>query len=65
MGGEQEVLIDSIDAIARRLKDSSPSTEYVRTEGGAHVGWLSHKLVGIAGKEEGTQAIESWMVARV
>jgi predicted alpha/beta-fold hydrolase len=65
LGGAQEVLIDSIDAIARRLKDSSPSTEYVRSEGGAHVGWLSHKLIGIAGKEETTQAIETWMAARL
>jgi hypothetical protein len=64
-GGEQEVLIDSIDAIARRLKDSFPKTEYVRSQEGAHVGWLSHKLIGIAGKEESTQAIESWMAARL
>jgi acetyl esterase/lipase len=64
-GGEQEVLIDSIDAIARKLKDSFSSTEYVRTQGGAHVGWLSHKLIGIKGKEESTQAIESWMAARL
>jgi acetyl esterase/lipase len=64
-GGEQEVLIDSIDAIAQRLKDSSSNTEYVRSVGGAHVGWLSHKLIGIEGKEESTQAIETWMAARL
>jgi acetyl esterase/lipase len=64
-GGEQEVLIDSIDAIAQRLKDSFSNTEYVRSPGGAHVGWLSHKLIGIPGKEESTQAIESWMTVRL
>lgn len=64
-GGEQEVLIDSIDAIAQKLKDSFSSTEYVRSPGGAHVGWLSHKLIGVEGKEESTQAIESWMAARL
>lgn len=64
-GGEMEVLIDSIDAIAQRLKASPASTEYVRSLGGAHVGWLSHKLIGIPGKEETTQAIETWMAARL
>lgn len=58
-------MIDSIDAITRRLKDSFPKTEYVRTKGGVHVGWLSHKLLGIKGKDESTQAIESWMAARL
>lgn len=60
-----EVLIDSIDAIAERLKGISSKTEYVRTLGGAHVGWLSHKLIGIPGKEETTQAIETWMAAKL
>jgi len=64
-GGEQEVLIDSIDAIAQRLKVSCPNTDYVRSQGGAHVGWLSHKLLMISGKEESTRAIESWMTARL
>ena len=64
-GGEQEVLIDSIDAIAQKLKDNFSGTEYVRSPGGAHVGWLSHKIIGIEGKEESTQAIESWMAARL
>ena len=30
-GGEHEVLIDSIDAIAQRLKVSCPNTDYVRS----------------------------------
>jgi hypothetical protein len=64
-GGEQEVLIDSIDAIAQRLEVSCPDTDYVRSQGGAHVGWLSHKLLMISGKEESTRAIESWMTARL
>jgi hypothetical protein len=64
-GGEQEVLIDSINAIAQRLKVSCPNTDYVRSQGGAHVGWLSHKLLMISGKEESTRAIESWMTARL
>jgi acetyl esterase/lipase len=64
-GGEQEVLIDSIDAIAKTLKSVSSNVEYVRSQGGAHVGWLSHKLLMISGKEESTQAIESWMAARL
>ena len=64
-GGEQEVLIDSIDAIAQRLKVSCPNTDYVRSQGGAHVGWLSHKLLMISGKEESTRAIESWTTARL
>jgi hypothetical protein len=64
-GGEQEVLIDSIDAIAQRLKVSCSNTDYVRSQGGAHVGWLSHKLLMISGKEESTKAIESWMAARL
>jgi hypothetical protein len=51
-------LIDSIDAIAQRLKVSCPNTDYVRSQGGAHVGWLSHKLLMISGKEESTRAIE-------
>jgi hypothetical protein len=64
-GGEQEILIDSIDAIAQRLKVSCSNIDYVRSQGGAHVGWLSHKLLMISGKEESTQAIESWMAARL
>ena len=64
-GGEQEILIDSIDVIAKTLKNSSSNVEYVRSQGGAHVGWLSHKLLMISGKEESTQAIESWMTARL
>lgn len=62
-GGEQEVLIDSIDAISRRLKDSHPRTEYVRSQDGAHVGWLANKLIGVTGKDESTQAIERFMAA--
>lgn len=64
-GGGQEVLIDSIDAIVKRLEASHPDTEYVRTNAAAHVGWLPHKLIGIKGKEESTEAIESWMTARL
>ncbi|KAM0720339.1 hypothetical protein Q7P37_004475 [Cladosporium fusiforme] len=64
-GGGQEVLIDSIDAIAQKLKASFSQTEYIRTPAGAHVGWLPHKLIGIKGKEESTEAIESWMAARL
>ena len=64
-GGQQEILIDSIDAIAQTLKASCPNTEYVRSQGGAHVGWLSHKLLMISGKEQSTQAIESWIAARL
>ena len=64
-GGEHEVLIDSIDDIAQRLKVSCSNTNYVRSQGGAHVGWLSHKLLMISGKEESTRAIETWMAARL
>lgn len=64
-GGEQEVLIDSIDAIVRRLKDVYPNTEYVRSQGAAHVEWLIKKMIGIKDKDESTQAIESWMAARL
>ena len=64
-GGAHEVLVDSIDEIARKLKASFPETVYVRTPGAAHVGWLSHKLIGIKGKEESTNAIESFMADRL
>lgn len=64
-GGEQEVLIDSIDALARKLKDSSSNTEYVPTQGGAHVGWLADKIYGGKDRHESTLAIENWMVARL
>jgi len=64
-GGAHEVLVDSIDDIARKLKASFPETVYVRTPGAAHVGWLSHKLIGIKGKEESTNAIESFMADRL
>ena len=64
-GGDQEILIDSIDSISSKLKISFPELEYVRTKGGAHVGWLAHKFIGIKGKEESTEAIESWMAARL
>lgn len=58
-------MIDSIEEIAQKLKDSFPSTTYVRIEEGAHVGWLSHKIFGIKEKEESGEAIESWMAARL
>jgi acetyl esterase/lipase len=64
-GGAHEVLIDSIEDMARKLKTSFPETVYVRTPGAAHVGWLSHKLIGIKGKEESTNAIESFMADRL
>lgn len=64
-GGGQEVLIDSIDAIARKLKEIYPNTEYVRSPAGAHVEWLIRKMIGIKGKDESTQAIESWITARL
>jgi hypothetical protein len=64
-GGGQEILIDSIDAIARKLEASCSPTEYIRSQESAHVGWLSHKISGYKGKEESTLAIESWMAARL
>jgi hypothetical protein len=63
-GGEQEVLIDTIDTIAQRLKVSCSHTDYVRSQGGAHVKWMSHKLLMISGKEESTWAIESRVATR-
>ena len=58
-------MIDSIDAIASKLKAIYPNTEYVRSPAGAHVEWLIRKMIGIKGKDESTQAIESWMAARL
>ena len=64
-GGGHEVLIDSIEDIAGKLKTSFPETVYVRTPGAAHVGWLVHKIIGMKGKEESANAIESFMADRL
>jgi acetyl esterase/lipase len=64
-GGGGEVLIDSIDTLTKVLKASHPRVEYLVTPGAAHDEFILEKVLGYQKKAEATEAIESWMKARM
>lgn len=64
-GGGGEVLIDSIQAIGKTLKDANPKTEVVIEPGAAHEDFIIEKMLGYKEKGEGTKLIESWVAARI
>lgn len=64
-GGGGEVLIDSIQAIAKKLKEAHPKTEEVVQAGAAHEDFIIDRLLGYKDKGEGTKLIESWVAARL
>lgn len=64
-GGGGEILIDSIDAISKKLKEAHPKTEYVLEPGAAHEEFIMEALIGYKDKNEGTKLVESWMKSRL
>ena len=64
-GGGGEVLIDSIDAFSKKLKEAHPNTEVVVQPGAAHEDFIMDKLLGYKAKGEGTKLVESWIKARL
>ena len=64
-GGGGEVLIDSIEAIGKTLKEAYPKTELVVQPGAAHEDFIIDRLLGYTEKGEGTKLIESWIPARL
>ena len=64
-GGGGEVLIDSIEAIGKKLKEASPSTELVVQPGAGHEDFLFDTLLGYKQKAEGTKLIESWLASKM
>lgn len=64
-GGGGEVLIDSIEQLAKTLKAAHPKTELVVQPGAAHEDFLLDVLLEYKEKGEGTKLIESWLSERV
>ncbi|KAK6434857.1 hypothetical protein LTR95_008955 [Oleoguttula sp. CCFEE 5521] len=60
-GGLNEVLIDSIEAIAKTLKEAWAGTETLMLPG-AHEGMIMDVTLGYTGKAEATRGIESWIL---
>ncbi|EME87799.1 uncharacterized protein MYCFIDRAFT_129523 [Pseudocercospora fijiensis CIRAD86] len=64
-GGDNEVLIDSIQDFTKTLKAAHSKVELVVEKGAAHEDFLIDKLLGYAEKAEGTQLVESWIAERI
>ncbi|KAK3686902.1 hypothetical protein LTR37_019344 [Vermiconidia calcicola] len=64
-GGGGEVLIDSIEAVTKILKEAHPKTELVVESNAAHEDFILDKLLGYKGKNEGTELVENWIKARL
>lgn len=64
-GGGGEVLIDSIEAIGKKLKEAHSRAELVVQPGAAHDDFIIERLLGYKEKGEGTKLIESWIPARL
>ena len=64
-GGGGEVLIDSIDAVSKKLKEAYPKTEYVREAGASHEEFIMERMLGYKEKAEGTKLVESWLKSRL
>ena len=59
------MLIDSIEAIAKKLKQAHPRTELIVQPGAAHEDFIIETLLGYTEKGEGTKVIESWIATRL
>jgi len=64
-GGGGELLIDSIDAITKVLKQVHPNVDYVVEHGAGHEEFIIEKLLGYKHKPQGTKVIESWLGQRL
>ncbi|EMC99246.1 hypothetical protein BAUCODRAFT_146213 [Baudoinia panamericana UAMH 10762] len=60
-GGGAEVLIDSIEALAKKLQHVHPKVKLVVMPGEGHDALILDKLFGYAGKSDGTRVVESWL----
>ena len=58
-------MIDSIGAIAEKLKEANPKTEYVVQPNVGHEDFIIEKLLGYSQKAQGTALVESWIKARL
>ena len=64
-GGGGEVLIDSIEAIGKKVKEAHPKTELVVEPGAAHEDFIIERVLGYNKKAKGTELVESWIKARL
>jgi len=60
-GGGGEVLVDSIQVIAAKLKEAHSRTEVVIQPGAAHEDFILDKLLGYKAKSQGTEVVERWL----
>ncbi|KAK3619502.1 hypothetical protein LTR56_024003 [Elasticomyces elasticus] len=63
--GGGEILLDSINAFTKILKQAHPRVELVIQPGVAHDDIILDKVLGYQKKAEGTKVIESWIAQRV
>jgi len=64
-GGGGEVLIDSIEASTKVLKEAHSRTELVVQPNAAHEDFIMDKLLGYKNKAQGTEVVENWIKARL
>lgn len=63
-GGGGEILIDSINATAEKLKKAHPRVEYVVQPGASHEDFIIDTLLGYK-DAQGTKVVRSWMEQRL
>lgn len=64
-GGSAEILIDSIEAFAKKLQASHPRTELVVEPGAAHEDFIISLFLGYKKKAAGTKAIEDFLAPKL
>lgn len=64
-GGAHEVLIDSIEAFAKKLKEAHGKAEFVKQPNACHVDMVMDKVFGYRETSEGGKLIESWIAGRM
>jgi len=64
-GGSGEMLIDSINFIAKKLKAVHSRAVYVEQDGAAHEDMILDKILGYKHKAEGTKLIEEFVLAKL
>ena len=63
-GGGGEILIDSINALADKLKKAHPRVEVIVQPGAAHEDFMIDTLLGY-NNVEGTKVVRSWIAQRL
>ena len=62
-GGSYELIIDSIEPLAKKIQQAHPQTEIVIESEAAHEGFIFDLTLGYKEKSQATKLIENWILA--